>query len=333
MAENEELNFDFDPDNIPDTNTFWNGLDAYWRANRQFPQGTDQKLSKKADLIDGKIPPSQLPSYVDDVLEFNSFGDLPNPGEQGKIYITTNNNFQYRWSGSEYILINSISGTINTILKFTGSNVIGNSNVIDNGTDTTISKGLRLNPDTIEVANVGRFLNHIKNNSNETIFSYQTHYWNGSSFQSTTYPNINIGFLAGTSSTSAETINIGRSAGQFNSGLSVLNLGQFSGMYNSANWVNNFGLYAGQFNTGANSNNLGFLAGRTNLGVYSNNLGYNAGAFNVSGYVNHLGANAGHLNTGLFVNSLGGSVNRYNQGNNVNVFGQSSNYTFKPEFD
>ncbi|WP_144281433.1 beta strand repeat-containing protein [Chryseobacterium echinoideorum] len=329
MAENEELNFDFDPDNIPDTNTFWNDLDAYWHENRQFPEDTDQKLSKKADLIDGKIPSSQLPSYVDDVLEFDSFGDLPSPGEQGKIYITTNNNFQYRWSGSEYILISSISGTINTIPKFTGSNVIGNSNIIDNGTDTTISKGLRLNPDTVEVTNVGRFLNYIKNNSNETIFSYQTHYWNGSSFQATSYPNINIGQLAGTSSTGAETINIGRFAGQLNSGLSVINLGQFSGMYNSANYVNNLGLYSGQFNTGVHSNNLGYLAGRYNIGVYTNNLGANAGAFNTSGYVNHLGANAGYLNTGLFVNSFGGSVNRYNQGNNVNVFGQSSNYTFK----
>ncbi|QQV02751.1 MULTISPECIES: hypothetical protein [Chryseobacterium] len=113
MAENEELNFDFDPDNIPDTNTFWNGLDAYWHANRQFPQGTDQKLSKKADLIDGKIPSSQLPSYVDDVLEFNSFGDLPNPGEQGKIYVTTDKNSILRWNGTEYIQLNSeIDGEI-----------------------------------------------------------------------------------------------------------------------------------------------------------------------------------------------------------------------------
>lgn len=113
MAENEELNFDFDPDNIPDTNTFWNGLDAYWHANRQFPQGTDQKLSKKADLIDGKIPSSQLPIYVDDVLEFNSFGDLPNPGEQGKIYVTTDKNSILRWNGTEYIQLNSeIDGEI-----------------------------------------------------------------------------------------------------------------------------------------------------------------------------------------------------------------------------
>lgn len=113
MAENEELNFDFDPDNIPDTNTFWNGLDAYWNANRQFPQGTDQKLSKKADLIDGKIPSSQLPSYVDDVLEFNSLESLPNPGEKSKIYITTNDNSQYRWSGSEYIRLNADENLMN----------------------------------------------------------------------------------------------------------------------------------------------------------------------------------------------------------------------------
>lgn len=256
MAENEELNFDFDPDNIPDTDTFWNGLDAYWNANRQFPQGTDQKLSKKADLIDGKIPSSQLPSYVDDVLEFNSLESLPNPGEKGKIYITTNNNFQYRWSGSEYILINSISGTINTIPKFTDSKTIGNSNISDNGTDTTISKGLRLNPDTIEVAGIGRYLHYLKNNGNQPVFSFQTHYWNGSLFQPTTFPDINIGLDAGSnSSTGSENINIGRYSGQYNKGFSVNSIGQFSGMYNSANWVNNLGLYAGQFNTGANSNN------------------------------------------------------------------------------
>ncbi|MXS71219.1 hypothetical protein GSF70_08315 [Flavobacteriaceae bacterium W22] len=113
MAENEELNFDFDPDNIPDTDTFWNGLDAYWHTNRQFPQGTDQKLSKKADLIDGKIPSSQLPSYVDDVLEFNSLESLPNPGEKSKIYITTSDNSQYRWSGSEYIRLNADENLMN----------------------------------------------------------------------------------------------------------------------------------------------------------------------------------------------------------------------------
>lgn len=54
----------------------------------------------------GKIPSEQLPSYVDDVVEYNTYEDLPIPGEGGKIYLTTNNNHQYRWSGSAYAGIN-----------------------------------------------------------------------------------------------------------------------------------------------------------------------------------------------------------------------------------
>ena len=35
----------------------------------------------------GKVPAEQLPSYVDDVLEFPTYADLPVEGETGKIYI------------------------------------------------------------------------------------------------------------------------------------------------------------------------------------------------------------------------------------------------------
>ena len=31
----------------------------------------DSALSSKADLVNGRVPSSQLPSYVDDVIEFN----------------------------------------------------------------------------------------------------------------------------------------------------------------------------------------------------------------------------------------------------------------------
>lgn len=50
----------------------------------------------------GKVPSSQLPSYVDDVLEFTSVSKFPNPGESGKIYTDTTTNKTYRWSGSVY---------------------------------------------------------------------------------------------------------------------------------------------------------------------------------------------------------------------------------------
>lgn len=52
---------------------------------------------------DGKVPSSQLPSYVDDVLEFASISVFPLTGESGKIYIALDTNKTYRWSGSTYV--------------------------------------------------------------------------------------------------------------------------------------------------------------------------------------------------------------------------------------
>jgi hypothetical protein len=56
----------------------------------------------------GKVPASELPSYVDDVIEVANYAALPVTGETGKIYITIDNNKSYRWSGSVYI---EIAGT------------------------------------------------------------------------------------------------------------------------------------------------------------------------------------------------------------------------------
>ena len=53
----------------------------------------------------GKVPSSQLPSFVDDVIEVDSFDLLPETGETGKIYVTKDTNLTYRWSGSRYIEI------------------------------------------------------------------------------------------------------------------------------------------------------------------------------------------------------------------------------------
>ena len=59
-------------------------------------------LSAKADLVDGTVPANQLPSYVDDVLEYATVSSLPATGIAGKIYVTLDNNLTYRWSGSGY---------------------------------------------------------------------------------------------------------------------------------------------------------------------------------------------------------------------------------------
>ena len=50
----------------------------------------------------GRVPSSQLPSYVDDVLEYADLAHFPATGETGKIYIADDTNKTYRWSGSGY---------------------------------------------------------------------------------------------------------------------------------------------------------------------------------------------------------------------------------------
>ena len=78
-------------------------------------QSVNQALFLKADLVDGKIPASQLPSFVDDVLEgtyinpttFNDLNNQPYVPESGKIYVDTTSNKTYRWSGMLYVVISS----------------------------------------------------------------------------------------------------------------------------------------------------------------------------------------------------------------------------------
>ena len=55
----------------------------------------------------GKVPSSQLPSYVDDVLEYASQSNFPLTGETGKIYVALDTNKTFRWSGSAYVEISS----------------------------------------------------------------------------------------------------------------------------------------------------------------------------------------------------------------------------------
>ena len=60
-------------------------------------------VDTKADLVGGIVSASQLPSYVDDVLEFPNLASFPTPGEAGKIYTDTSTSLTYRWSGTTYI--------------------------------------------------------------------------------------------------------------------------------------------------------------------------------------------------------------------------------------
>ena len=87
---------------------------------------------------DGKVPAIQLPSYVDDVLEYANLAGFPATGETGKIYVALDTNKTYRWSGSVYVYITS--GAVDSVNGQTGVVTLTKSSVglgsVDNTADT-----------------------------------------------------------------------------------------------------------------------------------------------------------------------------------------------------
>jgi hypothetical protein len=96
----------------------------------------------------GQVPPSQLPSYVDDVAEgyYKSadgkfykeaaFTTLM-PGETGKIYVSLDTNKTYRWTGTVFVYITS--GAVDSVAGKTGVVVLNKTDVglpnVDNTAD------------------------------------------------------------------------------------------------------------------------------------------------------------------------------------------------------
>ena len=80
---------------------------TYEELTRISGMASDAKeiAESKADLVGGKVPAAQLPSYVDDVLEYDTVSAFPAIGESGKIYVAKDANKTYRWSGTQYIEI------------------------------------------------------------------------------------------------------------------------------------------------------------------------------------------------------------------------------------
>lgn len=66
----------------------------------------------------GLVPAAQLPSYVDDVLEYSALSAFPATGEAGKIYVALDTGKLYRWSGSAYVYITS--GAVDSVNGKTG---------------------------------------------------------------------------------------------------------------------------------------------------------------------------------------------------------------------
>lgn len=69
----------------------------------------------------GKVPAGQLPSYVDDVLEYANTSAFPAVGETGKIYVALDTNRQSRWSGSAYVELTASPGTTDNVPEGSGN--------------------------------------------------------------------------------------------------------------------------------------------------------------------------------------------------------------------
>ena len=65
----------------------------------------DRVPSIPATKLTGIINQANLPSYVDDVLEFANKTAFPSTGESGKIYVDQATNITYRWGGTAYVEI------------------------------------------------------------------------------------------------------------------------------------------------------------------------------------------------------------------------------------
>lgn len=96
-------------------------------------------LNGKADLIGGFVPASQLPAFVDDIIEYDDAAtrdlNADGKGEQsGKVYITLNDNKQFRWSGTQYVEVGqSLDGAAIKTLLFSLTDT-------NNLTDALLSK-------------------------------------------------------------------------------------------------------------------------------------------------------------------------------------------------
>jgi hypothetical protein len=112
-------------------------------TNAVSSDGVFDALALKADLVGGKVPASQLPSYVDDVVEVADFAALPVTGEAGKIYVTLDTGFIYRWTGSVYVQIatggsvTSVGMTVPSAFSVTPSTITSSGTFAITGAGTT----------------------------------------------------------------------------------------------------------------------------------------------------------------------------------------------------
>lgn len=124
-------------------------------------KNTKGEANGLASLNDsGKVPSTQLPSYVDDVIEINTFNNLPSTGESGKIYITQDTNLTYRWSGTDYVEISkSLALGETSSTAYPGDKGKATTDKLNKTSDKVVVGPTTVNPSTDKI-----------------VLKYQTHF-------------------------------------------------------------------------------------------------------------------------------------------------------------
>lgn len=125
-----------------------NGLDYFWgKIKRYIELDSVHRVEMGAPngvaTLDsaGLVPASQLPSYVDDVLEFTSVSQFPQTGEKDKIYVDLSSNLIYRWSGTQYIEISkSLALGETSTTAYAGDKGKANRQAIESLPDTILTR-------------------------------------------------------------------------------------------------------------------------------------------------------------------------------------------------
>lgn len=108
----------------------------------------------------GIIPSAQLPSYVDDVIEVDTFSNLPGTGESGKIYIVQDTNLTYRWSGTAYVQISkSLALGETSSTAYPGDKGKATTDKLNKTSDKVVVGPTTVNPSTDKI-----------------VLKYQTHF-------------------------------------------------------------------------------------------------------------------------------------------------------------
>lgn len=137
-------------------------------------KNTKGKANGLASLDNGgKVPSSQLPSYVGDVIEINTFNNLPSTGESGKIYITQDTNLTYRWSGSAYTEISkSLALGETSSTAYPGDKGKSTTDIVNSLSDTLVNDVLvsQSNQDSVSLT-VKSITKNSTNKSNKLLLT------------------------------------------------------------------------------------------------------------------------------------------------------------------